>query len=221
MYTFTYRNHFAANIKLAYPVVFSQLGHILVNVVDSMIVGQLGTVELAASSLANSIFVVALVFGLGISYSISPLVASAAGKNNHSRLSLLLVNGTVLCTLFGIVLASSGYFLAPFVTYLNQPADVVAKTIPYISILFLSLLPLMVFQGFKQFAEGMTITKPPMYISVFANVINVILVYGLIYGKFGLPEMGMNGAAVATCFARLLMAIMIAFYVLRSDDFKR
>ena len=221
MYALTYKDHFKANISLAYPVVLSQLGHILVNVADSMMVGQLGTVELAASSLANSVFVVAMVFGLGVSYSITPLVASASGKNNHSRLSLLLVNGTVLCTLFGIVLAAAGYFFAPMLVYLNQPAEVVTKAIPYITILFVSLLPLMVFQGFKQFAEGMSVTKPPMLISVFANVLNVILNYALIYGKFGLPEYGMNGAAIATCIARVLMAVFIAFYVLRSQDFKR
>ncbi|MFC5270339.1 MATE family efflux transporter [Adhaeribacter terreus] len=221
MYVLTYKDHFKANISLAYPVVLSQLGHILVNVADSMMVGQLGTIELAASSLANSVFVVAMVFGLGVSYSITPLVASAAGNNNHNRMSLLLVNGTVLCTLFGIAIAAAGYFFSPMLVYLNQPAEVVEKAIPYITILFFSLLPLMVFQGFKQFAEGMSVTKPPMLISIFANVLNVILNYALIYGKLGLPEMGMNGAAIATCIARVLMAVLIAFYVLRSEDFKR
>ncbi|MBK0404677.1 MATE family efflux transporter [Adhaeribacter sp. BT258] len=221
MYALTYKDHFKANIFLAYPVVLSQLGHIMVNIFDSMMVGQLGTTELAASSLANSVFVIAMVFGMGISYSITPLVASAAGNNNHNRMSLLLVNGTVLCTFFGIILAAAGYFFAPMVAYLNQPVEVVEKAVPYISIMFLSLLPLMVFQSFKQFAEGMSITKPPMLISIFTNVLNVILVYALIYGKFGLPELGMNGAAIATCIARFLMAVIMAFYVMRSEDFKQ
>ena len=221
MYILSYRDHFKANIQLAYPVVLSQLGHILVNVCDSMMVGQLGTIELAASSLANSIFVIAMVCGLGVSYSITPLVASAAGNKNHNRMSLLLINGVVLCTCFGLVLAGSGFLISRLLHHLNQPADVVAKAIPYLNILFLSLLPLMIFQGFKQFAEGMAITKQPMLISVFTNVLNFLLVYMLIFGKFGFPELGMNGAAYATLIARSLMAVLIAFYVMRSEDFKR
>src|SRR5688572_33060515 len=221
MYILSYRDHFKANIQLAYPVVLSQLGHILVNVCDSMMVGQLGTIELAASSLANSIFVIAMVCGLGVSYSITPLVASAAGNKNHNRMSLLLINGVVLCTAFGLVLASSGFLISRLLHYMNQPADVVAKAIPYLNILFLSLLPLMIFQGFKQFAEGMAITKQPMLISVFTNVLNFLLVYLLIFGKFGFPELGMNGAAYATLIARSLMAVLIGFYVMCSEDFKR
>lgn len=221
MYTLSYRDHFKANISLAYPVVLSQLGHILVNVCDSMMVGQLGTVELAASSLANSVFVIAMVCGLGISYSITPLVATAAGKKDHSRLSLLLVNGTTLCFIFGIFLAVAGYFFAPLLRYFNQPPEVVLKAVPYLTILFASLLPLMVFQGFKQFAEGLSITKQPMLISVFTNVLNFVLNYALIFGKLGLPELGMNGAAYATLIARALMAVLMAIFVFKAPELQR
>lgn len=186
-----------------------------------MMVGQLGTTELAASSLANSIFVIAMVCGLGVSYSITPLVATAAGKKNHSRMSLLLINGVVLCALFGLFLASSGFLISRLLHHLNQPAEVVSHAIPYLNILFLSLLPLMIFQGFKQFAEGMAITKPPMLISVFTNLLNFGLVYALIFGHFGAPALGMNGAAYATLIARSVMAVLIAFYVMRSEDFKQ
>lgn len=221
MFSSDYQYHFRENLKLAYPVVLSQLGHILVNVADSMMVGQLGTIELAAASLAGSIFVIAMVCGLGISYSITPLVAAAAGKRNHSRLSLLLVNGTALCTLFGALLAVGGFYLSPMLRYMNQPPEVVNMAIPYINILFVSLFPLMIFQGFKQFAEGLSITKEPMVISVITNVVNVLLNYLFIYGKFGFPELGMNGAAVATLIARTLMAFIMGLYVMRSPDLKQ
>ncbi len=218
MYSLSYRDHFKANISLAYPVVLSQLGHILVNVCDSMMVGQLGTVELAASSLASSIFVIALVCGLGVSYSITPLTATAAGQKNRSRLSLLLVNGTVLCFLFGLLLAVIGFYFSPLLRFLNQPPQVVAKAVPYLAILFASLLPLMIFQGFKQFAEGLAITKQPMLISVFTNILNFVLNYALIFGKLGLPELGMNGAAWSTLIARTLMAILMAVFVFKAPE---
>jgi MATE family multidrug resistance protein len=121
MWSKDYQWHYRENLKLAYPVILSQLGHILVNLCDSVMVGQLGTVQLAAASLANSIFVVILVFGLGLSYSITPLVAAAAGNRNTSRLSLLLVNGTVLCGIFGLILAVLGFFGSTLLHYLIQP----------------------------------------------------------------------------------------------------
>lgn len=220
MFSSEYKSHFKANLLLAYPVVISQLGHILVSLADNIMVAQLGTIELDAAALANSIFVVLMVCGLGLSFSITPLVAASVETKNHSRISLLLVNGMVMCTWFGVLLATLGYFSSPLLGYLNQPDEVVNKAIPFINILFASLIPLMVFQGIKQFAEGLSITKPAMLISLGANVLNVFLNYLLIYGKLGLPELGMNGAAYATLISRVLMAIAMIIFVFRYPKLK-
>jgi MATE family multidrug resistance protein len=164
MFSAEYKKHYKENFRLAYPVVLSQLGHILVNVADSVMVGRLGTVPLAATSLSNSIFTIVLVFGLGISFSITPLVAGADGRKNKNRISLLLINGLVVCTLTGLLLFLAGYLFSPFLHYLNQPEAVVALAIPYLNYVFLSMIPLMIFQGFKQFAEGLSLTKQSMYL---------------------------------------------------------
>lgn len=208
-----YQRHFKENFYLAYPVVLSQLGHILVTVADSIMVGRLGTAQLAAASLANSIFTIVLVFGLGLSYSITPMVAAASGRKNTKRISLLLTNGVLITSLAGVLLFLLSYLLSPLLYYLNQPTEVVALTIPYLNILFCSMIPLMVFQGFKQFAEGLSLTRPSMYLSIIANVLNVAGCYLLIYGKLGLPALGMNGAALATLISRLVMAALMAWYV--------
>src|SRR5690606_31749236 len=106
-----YRDHFRKNFLLAYPVVLSQLGHIMVSVFDSLMVGQIGTIPLAAASLGNSIFTITLVFGLGVSYSITPLIAAADGRRNYTRISLLLLNGLFSNLLLGVILFIAGYFL--------------------------------------------------------------------------------------------------------------
>lgn len=212
----SYKEHFKENFYLAYPVVLSQLGHILVSVADSIMVGRLGTLPLAAASLANSIFTIVLVFGLGLSFSITPLVAGAFGRKKKNRISLLLINGVIVSSLAGILLFVFGYLLSPLLYYLNQPPDVVDLTIPFINILFLSMVPLMVFQGFKQFAEGLSLTRQSMYISVFANILNIIGNYILIYGAFGAPELGLNGAAISTLFSRIIMAAMMGYFVVAS-----
>ncbi len=214
-----YKEHFRKNYYLAYPVVLSQLGHILVSVFDSLMVGRIGTVPLAAASLGNSIFTITLVFGLGISFSITPLIAAAEGRKNFTRISLLLLNALVSNLIIGILLFIVGFFGAPYITHLNQPTDVVALAIPYINILFFSMVPLMVFQAFRQFAEGLSLTKKAMWISIVANGINIVLNYILIYGKLGFPALGLIGAGWATFISRVLMALWMGGYILYSHKF--
>ncbi|GAB3815380.1 MATE family efflux transporter [Pontibacter rugosus] len=182
-------------------------------------VGQIGTLPLAAASLGNSIFTITLVFGLGISYSITPLIAAADGRRNYTRISLLLLNGLVSNVLLGILLFIAGYFLSPYITLLDQPPNVVDLAIPYINILFLSMVPLMVFQAFRQFAEGLSLTKQAMYISIIANALNVFLNYLFIFGKWGFEPMGLVGAGWATLISRVVMAITMAGWVLYAKKF--
>ncbi|GEO05811.1 MATE family efflux transporter [Adhaeribacter aerolatus] len=215
-----YKKHFQENFFLAYPVVLSQLGHVLVSVVDSIMVGQTGTLPLAASSLGNSIFTVVMVLGLGLSISITPLVAGAHGRKNKKRISLLLINGVLVCTAGGLLLFLSGYLISPLLRHLNQPVQVVNLAIPYFHILCFSMLPLMVFQGFRQFAEGLSLTKQSMYISVIANALNVVGNYMLIYGKWGAPALGLNGAAISTMLSRVIMAFMMGYYVMNAKRLK-
>ncbi|WP_439882407.1 MATE family efflux transporter [Pontibacter sp. MBLB2868] len=220
MNTAEYKEHFSKNFTLAFPVVLSQLGHIMVSVFDSLMVGQIGTLPLAGASLGNSIFTITLVFGLGVSYSITPLIAAADGRRNYTRISLLLLNGLVSNVLLGILLFIFGYIFSPYITLLDQPPQVVALAVPYINILFLSMVPLMVFQAFRQFAEGLSLTKQSMYISVVANSLNIVLNYILIFGKLGFEPMGLVGAGWATLISRVVMAMMMAGYVLYAKRFK-
>ncbi|QNF34565.1 MATE family efflux transporter [Adhaeribacter swui] len=215
----SFKSHFKQNFFLAYPVVLSQLGHILVSVCDSIMVGRTGTLPLAAASLGNSIFTIFMVVGLGISLGITPLIAAADGRKNRRRISLLLINGVLICTVVGVLLFLMGYSFSPFLYYLNQPEQVVRLTIPYLNILFISLIPLMIFQGFRQFAEGLMLTRQSMYISVLANVVNFILNYLLVFGNLGFPKLGLNGAAIATLISRILMPIIMGIYVWQAPRF--
>ena len=213
------KTHFKKNFTLAYPVVLSQLGHIMVSVADSVMAGRLGTLPLAAASLGNSLFTIVLVFGLGISYSITPLIAAADGKQNHVRIGLLLLNGLVLNVITGVLLIGLFYVAAPLIPLLDQPEEVEMLALPYVRILFFSMLPLLVFQAFKQFAEGLSLTRQAMYLSIFANLLNILLNYLLIFGKLGFPALGLNGAAWATLIARVVMGGLMAAYVLSAKRF--
>lgn len=216
-----YKDHYKKNITLAVPVMLSQLGHVMVGVADSIMVGRLGTVPLAAVSLGNSIFAVILMFGIGMSFAVTPLVAAADGENNYRKSAKVFKHGLYINLVTGAFLFLLTFAGAPILHLLNQPEEVVLMTIPYLGIIALSLIPFMIFQSFKQFAEGLSFTKNAMYITVGANLLNVGLNYVLIYGKLGFEPMGLIGAGWATFISRVIMAIIMALYVIKGSKYQR
>lgn len=208
-----FREHFKRNFHLAYPVVLSQLGHVLVGTADSVMVGRVGTEELAAVSVANAVFSVTMMFGIGVSFGLTPLIAQSDGEGNQRAGMRFLKHSFVVNVLFGLLLFGILLFGGFILDILNQPKNVVALAKPYLAIIGFSLLPFMVFQTFKQFAEGLSLTKQAMYISLSANVVNIILNYILIFGKLGFEPMGLIGAGWATLISRIIMAIAMVLFV--------
>ena len=181
------------------------LGHTFVSFVDNIMVGQLGTAELAAVSLGNSFMFIAMSLGIGFSTAITPLIAEADAEGDFAKGKSSFKHGLFLCTVLGVLLFIVVFFAKPLMHLMKQPPEVVELAIPYLDLVAFSLIPLIVFQAFKQFSDGLSMTKYPMYATVLANVINVILNYILIFGKFGFPELGIVGAAYGTLISRFIM----------------
>nr|WP_299384322.1 MATE family efflux transporter [Allomuricauda sp.] len=215
-----YTREFAYNLKLAYPVILGMLGHTFVAFADNIMVGQLGTAELAAVSLGNSFVFIAMSLGIGFSTAITPLVAEADGAGDKIAGKSALKHGLVLCTLLGISLFIIILFCKPFLHYMKQPEEVVELAIPYLELVAFSLVPLIMFQAFKQFSEGLSQTKYPMYATVLANVINILVNYLLIFGSFGFPKLGIVGAAIGTLVSRFIMVGYIWFLLKRKKKFQ-
>ena len=200
-----YTSEFKYNWKLAAPVMLGMLGHTFVSFVDNIMVGQIGTAELAAVSLGNSFIFIAMSVGIGFSTAITPLVAEADSADNFDQAKSTFKHGLFLCTVLGIVLFLGVFFAKPLMYLMKQPEEVVELAIPYLDLAAFSLIPLIVFQALKQFSDGMSMTRYPMYATLIANIVNVILNYLLIFGKFGLPELGIVGAAYGTVISRFIM----------------
>jgi len=203
-----YLPHYWPNVKLATPVVLAQAGQMLVNVADTVMVGQVGTIPLAAASFANSIFINVLVLGMGISYALTPLVGKAYGAKNKDECAHWFQQGMYANIIVGLVLsviAGSIIFLMPF---MGQEQGVVEGAIPYYFIIVLSIFPLQIFNGYKQFAEGLSNTKIAMYITIGGNLLNVFLNYIFIYGHLGAPALGLLGAGIGTLVSRIAMALV-------------
>lgn len=210
-----YTKEFKYNWKLAAPVMLGMLGHTLVSLVDNIMVGQLGTAELAAVSLGNSFMFIAMSIGIGFSTAITPLVAEADAEKDFAKGKSAFKHGLFLCTVMGVVLFIVVFFAKPLMYSMKQPVEVVELAIPYLDLVAFSLIPLIGFQAFKQFSDGLSFTKYPMYANVIANLINILLNYILIFGKFGFPEMGIIGAAYGTLISRFIM-VWYLWYILRT-----
>ena len=200
-----YLKEFRYNIVLSVPVILGMLGHTFVQLADNIMVGQLGTAELAAVSLGNSFVFIAMALGIGFSTAITPLVAEADGAGNHKDARGMLKHGLVLCTVLGVVLFGVIMAAKPLMFMMRQSEEVAALAAPYLDLVALSLIPLIIFQALKQFSEGLSETKYPMYATIVANVINIVINYLLIFGMFGFPKMGIVGAAVGTLVSRVVM----------------
>ena len=196
------------------------IGHTLVGFIDNVMVGQLGTAELAAVSLGNSFIFIAMSLGIGFSTAITPLVAEADGEGNVEKGKKAFNHGLFLCTVLGILLFLMIMGMRPAMYYMKQPKEVVELAMPYLSLVAFSLIPLIMFQAFKQFADGLSETKYAMYATLLANVVNVVLNYIFIFGKFGMPQLGVVGAAIGTLVSRVIMLLFIALLLRSKEKFK-
>jgi MATE family multidrug resistance protein len=209
----TYTKEFSYNLKLSIPVILGLVGHTLVGMIDNIMVGKLDPINLAAVSLGNSYIFIAMSIGIGFSAAITPIVAEAHSERNHSKLKTSFINGFILCLMLGLTLYLLVLLLKGTLTHLDQPEEVVLLALPYLDIVAISLIPLLLFQALKQFTDGLSKTIYPMYATVLANIINVIINYILIFGMLGFPKLGIIGAAIGTLVSRTIMFVFL-FYML-------
>lgn len=215
-----YTKEFNYNLKLAFPVILGMVGHIFVSFADNIMVGQLGAAELAAVSLGNSFFFIAMSLGVGFASAITPIVAEADSSKNILGVRNAFKHGLILCAISSIFLYIAMVLATPFMYKMNQPSDVVDLAIPYLNIISLSIIPLVVFEALKRFSDGLSRTKYPMYATVLANIINITINYLLIFGSFGFPKLGVVGAGLGTLISRIIMVFFLWIIFIKKEKFK-
>ncbi|MGI4750484.1 MAG: MATE family efflux transporter [Janthinobacterium lividum] len=219
----THKPFYRANLQLAFPVIISQLGQVLVQTSDSIIVGQFaGTTSLAAVSLVNSIFIMVLVIGIGIAYGLTPLIAQENGRKNDAACGKLFSASLLINFITGLILFLLIYFGSVLVlNHLGQSPKVILLAQPFLVLMGFSIIPLMVFNTFKQFAEGLGFTKQAMMVSIWGNVLNICLGIIFVKGLFGIAPMGVRGVGLSTLIDRSVMAAVMSLYIFRSKHFKK
>ncbi|MFA3781785.1 MATE family efflux transporter [Melioribacteraceae bacterium 4301-Me] len=214
-----FKKHILETIKLSIPISLGQVGHIMMGVVDSIMVGKVGTDSLAAASLVNGLFFLILVLGIGMSTALSPLIAMSLGANKPEECGKTLNNSLFVNMAFAIVLMTLMFIVSLLIPYLNQPTEVVKLSQSYLQILILSIIPFLLFQTYRQFLEGLSIPNPPMLVAILANLLNAFLNWIFIYGNLGAPALGLFGAGLSTTLTRTTMAFSLMFYVISSKKF--
>ncbi len=214
-----YQPHYIPNIKLALPVVFSQAGQMIVGLADTIMVGQVGASELAAVSFANGIFILGLGLSIGLAYGLTPLVGKAFGGGDRVNCGDWLKQGLWANMIFALILMLLMFVVGYLMPHMGQEEDVIKYSKNYYNILLISILPFSLFMVFKQFAEGVSNTRIAMVITLIANLLNIGMNYLLIFGKFGFPKLGIDGAGYATLISRILMALIFGWSFLRLSFF--
>lgn len=204
-------------LKLAIPVMITQLGQVSVNIFDNIIVGKLlGADALASVSLGNAVFFSIFILALGMSFAIPPLVSEAHSQKNHSEINKIFSHGFVINILTGVILMIFILLASPLMYHMKQPPQIIPDAIIFLNTMAISIIPFVIFQTLREVSEGLSFTIGVTKATIFANIINVALNYVFIKGMFGLPEMGVQGSALATLIARIFMVIFL-FFILKKE----
>ena len=224
-----YLPYYKRNLKVALPVMLTQLGASLVGLFDSMMVGHYATVDLAAVSFSNALFFMAMVFAMGALMAITPLVGIQMGEMNimpekkadiRQKIAVLFQNGmlfTMLQSAFMLILLAG---CIPFLSYFGQEPEVIEVARPYYILIVVSLVPFLVFTFFKQFLEGLGNTLVARIITLAMNGLNILLNWIFIYGHWGAEAMGATGAGIGSLISRVGMALCFGLAMWFHKDWK-
>ena len=192
------------------------LGHTLISIVDNIMVGNLGSTELAAVSLGGSFVFIGMSLGIGFSTAITPLVSEADAEKDDKKIRSVFHHGLLSCVILGVFVFILIVLAKPIMYIMHQPKEVIDLASPYIDWVAFSLIPVIIFQGYKQFADGLSRTKYSMYAIFMANIIHIIINYVLIYGVWIFPKLGIIGAALGTVISRILMVVFM-HYIMKNN----
>lgn len=209
-----YPYHYRSLLSLGLPIMIGQLGMIILGFADTMMVGHHSTTELGAASFVNNIINLVIITATGFSYGLTPIVGGLFGREELPQAGRAL-----RCALLANLMAGAIMMAALGILYFNvgnigQPKELLPYIKPYYLVLLASIPFVMLFNAFKQFTDSITETRTSMWILLSGNLLNIIGNYVLIYGKAGMPEMGVVGAGVATLLSRVVMVALFLFVFL-------
>lgn len=215
-------------IKLGIPIIIGQLGSIAQQFADTIMVGQYGTMELAAAGFVNNVFNFVIYFMLGISYASTPVIGASYSQKDYKAVAQSLVDSIVVNFLFSLVIVALLLLLYHNIDILQQPEEIMPYALPYFLIITASMPFMAVFNALKQYSDAVGETKIPMWIMLGANAFNVLLNLPLIFGfelsifnyQVSMEALGLFGAGIATLISRILAVVALVVVIAKMKKYK-
>jgi MATE family multidrug resistance protein len=214
-------SYYSDFFKLSIPVILGQIGNVLMGITDMVMLGQVGKNELAAVGVANQIYFLFMVFGLGTMVAVTPMVAASKGADQKRECGELLRTGIELSFIISIALVIFLFLIIENFQIFHQPEEINVIAVKYLRMVNISTIPYLLFIALKQYSDGLQLTKPAMYITLAAVILNGLLNAIFIYGLFSFPPSGALGAGVATLFSKSFMALALVIYVFRNSIYNQ
>ncbi len=204
--------------RLGLPILIGQLGTIIVGFADTAMVGHHSTADLASASFVNNLFNVAIFALLGFSYGLTPIIGALFGAGKQREIGSMMRTATAVNLGYALIIGAIMTAIYLNLHRMGQPEELLPLIRPYFLIYLAGIIPLALFNAFAQWAYAINRTKMPMWIILISNVLNIAGNYAFIYGHWGFPEMGLNGAGYSTLLARTFCAVaIIAVFMTKSD----
>ena len=197
-------------LRLAAPVVVAELGWIAMGLVDIAMVGRLGPEAIGAVGVGSVLFIAVVVFGIGVLLGLDTLVAQAYGAGRLDECHRWLVHGVWLALMLAVPLTLVTAGVIATLDRWGLDPRVQRLTAPYFSIILWSILPLLLYTAFRRYLQAIGLATPVMIALVSANLINVLANWLLVFGNLGAPQLGVDGAAWATCSVASVSGIVSA-----------
>jgi MATE family multidrug resistance protein len=208
-------------LLLAVPIVIGQLSQMLMGLADSVMIGRVGTVPLAASSFGGGIFNVFFIIGIGLLTPVAVFASRSRGAAQHGEAGEYLRHGLLIAAAAGLAELAVIIFLGFRLEWFHQPPEVLAAVNPFFLLIGLSLLPALAYLALRQFAESMGRPWVPVIVIMSVVMLNILLNWVFIYGHWGAPRMGLAGAGLATLIARSLASLVIFSWLRLDPDIRR
>lgn len=215
----TATNHYRDLVHLGTPIVVGQVGNLVLNFADTFMIGHHSTLELAAASFVNNIFVLAVLFAIGFNFAITPIVGPIIGRNERQQAGVALKAGFYANAVLIVLLAVCSIAFYLMLPHFGQPEELLPLMRPYLLVNILSLPFTVIGCQMKQFYDTIGKTSISMYVLISGNLLNVAGNWALIYGNCGMPELGLLGAGIATAVSRMLIAAAFCCLLLTKREF--
>jgi len=210
--------HLRATLALGIPLIGAQLAQLGIHTTDMIIVGQLGAEKLAAMVLAGQFFFVVFIFGSGFSVAVVPMVANAYGQGDATSARRALRMGMWVAIAYWLLALGIFHNAERILVALGQNPNVAKLTGDYLAISKFGMLPGLLFYVMRGLVSAIGRASIVLYATIAMLLLNGVLAYGLVLGHFGLPAMGMNGAAVVAVIVNLFSLLFIVIYIQTQEE---